>query len=76
MGEWVHNESFNGRLRDELLNCESLYTLKEAQVLIEDWLGHYNDVRPHSALGVPLAAMAHPPLSHLYSATLHDAGQG
>lgn len=46
-----YNESFNGRLRDELLNGEVFYTLKEAQVIIEDWRDHYNHIRPHSALG-------------------------
>lgn len=46
-----YNESFNGKLRDELLNGEIFYTLKEAQVLIERWRCHYNTVRPHSALG-------------------------
>ena len=46
-----YNESFNGKLRDELLNGEILYTLKEAKVLIEQWRHHYNTVRPHSALG-------------------------
>ena len=45
------NESFNGKLRDELLNSEIFYTLKEAQVLIERWRRHYNTIRPHSALG-------------------------
>jgi transposase InsO family protein len=44
-------ESFNGRLRDELLNGEIFYTLKEAQVIIEHWRNHYNTKRPHSALG-------------------------
>lgn len=44
-------ESFNGKLRDELLNGEIFYTLKEAQVLIERWRGHYNTKRPHSSLG-------------------------
>ena len=44
-------ESFNGKLRDELLNGELFYTLKEAQVVIEDWRYEYNTVRPHSALG-------------------------
>ena len=44
-------ESFNGRLRDELLNGELFYTLKEAQVLIEKWRRNYNTVRPHSSLG-------------------------
>lgn len=44
-------ESFNGKLRDELLNGEIFYTLKEAKVLIERWRVEYNTVRPHSALG-------------------------
>jgi putative transposase len=43
-------ESFNGKMRDELLNVEIFYTLKEAQVLIEDWRRHYNTKRPHSSL--------------------------
>jgi transposase InsO family protein len=46
-----YNESFNGKLRDELLNCEIFYTLKEAKILIEQWRQHYNTVRPHSSLG-------------------------
>ena len=44
-------ESFNGKLRDELLNGEIFDTLLEAKVLIERWRVHYNTVRPHSALG-------------------------
>jgi transposase InsO family protein len=44
-------ESFNGKLRDELLNLEIFYTLKEAKVLIERWRREYNTFRPHSALG-------------------------
>jgi transposase InsO family protein len=44
-------ESFNGKLRDELLNREIFDTLLEAQVLVEQWRRHYNAVRPHSALG-------------------------
>lgn len=44
-------ESFNGKLRDECLNGEIFYSLKEAQVVIESWRKHYNTVRPHSALG-------------------------
>lgn len=43
-------ESFNGKLRDELLNREIFYTLTEAKVLIEDWRKEYNGFRPHSAL--------------------------
>ncbi len=46
-----YNESFNGKLRDECLNGEIFYTLREAQVVIEWWRQHYNQVRPHSALG-------------------------
>ena len=44
-------ESFNGKLRDELLNGELFYSLKEAQIVIEQWRKHYNTIRPHSALG-------------------------
>jgi transposase InsO family protein len=46
-----YNESFNGKLRDECLNREIFYTLKEAQVLIEQWRRFYNTERPHSSLG-------------------------
>ncbi len=56
-----YNESFNGRLRDEFLNGEIFYTLKEAQVLLERWRHHYNHIRPHTSLGykppAPLARM-------------------
>jgi putative transposase len=44
-------ESFNGRLRDELLNIEEFACLTEAKVIIEDWRNEYNTYRPHSALG-------------------------
>ena len=44
-------ESFNGKLRDELLNREVFTTLTEAQILIERWRKEYNQVRPHSSLG-------------------------
>ncbi len=44
-------ESFNSKLRDELLNGEIFYTLKEAKVVIEAWRRHYNTQRPHSSLG-------------------------
>lgn len=43
-------ESFNGKMRDELLNGEIFYSLKEAEVLIEQWRIEYNTIRPHSAL--------------------------
>ena len=44
-------ESFNGKLRDELLNGEIFYTLAEAKIVIEQWRRRYNTVRPHSSLG-------------------------
>jgi putative transposase len=44
-------ESFNARLRDELLDGEIFYTLREAQITIESWRRHYNAVWPHAALG-------------------------
>lgn len=51
-------ESFNGKMRDQFLNGEIFYTLKEAQVLIEWWRKHYNQVRPHSSLkGKPPAPL-------------------
>lgn len=46
-----YNESFNSKLRDEHLNREIFYSLKEAQVLIEQWRQEYNTIRPHSSLG-------------------------
>ncbi len=50
-GENGYIESLNARLRDELLNGEIFYSLKEAKVLIEVWRRHYNTLRPHSSLG-------------------------
>ena len=52
-GPWEngHVESFNARLRDELLNSEIFFPLKEARAVIEQWPIHYNTVRPHSSLG-------------------------
>ena len=44
-------ESFNARLRDELLDGEIFYTLREAQIVIESWRRHYNTIRPHASLG-------------------------
>jgi putative transposase len=46
-----YGESFNGKMRDELLDRELFYSLEEARVLIEAWRVHYNHFRPHSALG-------------------------
>jgi transposase InsO family protein len=60
-------ESFNGKLRDELLDREIYYTLREAQVVIENWRRQYNTVRPHSSLGyrppAPQAMLPFPPAS-------------
>jgi len=44
-------ESFNGKLRDELLNREVFTTLLEAKILVEEWRKEYNQIRPHSSLG-------------------------
>ena len=62
-----YNESFNGKLRDQLLNGEIFFTLKEAQVLVEQWRRHYNTIRPHSSLGYrpPAPQTMQPPLSRL-----------
>jgi len=59
-------ESFNGKMRDELLNREIFYTLKEAQILIEHWRKEYNYIRPHSSLGYRPPA----PQAWLLSSTL------
>ena len=56
-------ESFNGKLRDECLNGELFYSLKEAQIVIEEWRVQYHTVRPHSALGYrPPAPVAYSPV--------------
>ena len=68
-----YNESFNGSLRDELLNGEIFYSLAEARVLIEAWRRHYNTIRPHSSLGYrpPAPEAATPPSPASGSASLH-----
>ena len=43
-------ESFNGKMRDEFLNGEIIYSLNEAEVLLEQWRIYYNTIRPHSSL--------------------------
>ena len=43
--------SFNVRFRDELLDGEIFYSLREAQIIIENWRKHYNTVRPHNSTG-------------------------
>jgi putative transposase len=66
-------ESFNGSLRDELLDGEIFYTLAEAKMLIEAWRRHYNTIRPHSSLGYrpPAPEAATPPVPPSGSASLH-----
>ena len=68
-------ESFNSKLRDELLECEQFSTLYEAQVLIERWRRHYNAIRPHSSLGYrpPAPETILPPASDLTYAPLRPA---
>lgn len=60
-------EIFNSKLRDELLNGEIFYGLREAQILIEQWRYHYNTLRPHSALGYrpPAPQTIQPSVIHL-----------
>jgi len=68
-------ESFNSKLRDELLNGEIFTTLYEAEVLIESWRRHYNAVRPHSSLGYrpPAPEAILPPARGLPYAALRSA---
>jgi hypothetical protein len=67
-------ESFNGKLRDEFLNGEIFYSLKEAQTLTERWRVEYNTERPHSALGyrppAPQAILPKQPVPCANSGTL------
>ena len=60
-------ESFNGKLRDELLNCEIFDTLLEAKVLVEMWRKEYNHHRPHSSLGY------RPPAPEALTSSLHGS---
>jgi len=64
-------ESFNGKLRDELLNGEIFYTLTEAKVVVERWRNEYNTKRPHSSLGyrppAPKTVSIAPPLGGVSS---------
>jgi putative transposase len=70
-----YNESFNSKLRDELLDREVFHSVKEAEVLIERWRRHYNTARPHSGLGyrppapeailLPLAGCAYAAIRHV-----------
>ncbi len=57
-------DSFKGKLRDKCLNGEIFYSLKEAQLVVENWRVHYNTKRPHLSLGyrppAPLTAAPKP----------------
>lgn len=65
-------ESFNARLRDELLNGEIFYSLREAQIVIESWRRHYNTIRPHASLGYkPPAPEVFLPAFTAWPASLH-----
>ena len=57
-------------LRDELLNGEIFYSLKEAQVVIEQWRKHYNTIRPHSALNY------RPPAPQTFASLAHHLALG
>ena len=67
-----YKESFNAKLRDELLKGEIFTSLREAQVLIKRWRQHANTVRPHSSLGYrpPASETILPPASILTCAPL------
>ena len=58
-------ESFNGKLRDEILNRQVFYSVREAKVIVEDWRLDYNNHRPHSSLDymapAAFAASCNPP---------------
>jgi putative transposase len=57
--------AYRNKLRDELLNGEIFYSLKEAQIVIEQWRKHYNTIRPHSALNYrPPAPQTFAPSPH------------
>jgi putative transposase len=67
-------ESFNARLRDELLNGELFYSQMEAQAIIECWRRHYNGVRPHTPLGYqPPAPVTRVPSRNAWPSALVDA---
>ena len=61
-------ESFNARLRDELLNGEIFYTLREAQTVIESWRRHYSTIRPHASIGYK------PPAPEVFGLSLERTG--
>lgn len=66
-------ESFNAKLRDELLNGEIFSSLAEAKAVIQSWRQHYNTRRPHSSLGdkPPAPAAIVPPSNMAVKPTMH-----
>ncbi len=70
-------ESFNARLRDELLDGEIFYSLREAEVVIENWRRHNNQVRPHASLGyrAPAPEVIMPALAMATAAARRPASQ-
>jgi len=75
-------ESFNARLRDELLDGEIFYSLKEVRVVVESWRRYYNTKRPHGSLGykppapeVFVPALENRTMSNAQSATQADLAQ-
>ncbi len=69
-------ESFNGKLRDECLNGEIFYSLKEARIVIEQWRVQYNTLRPHSSLGYrPPAPVAIQPVKQQGHGDMEDAAR-
>jgi len=70
-------QSFNGKLRDELLNREIFDTILEARVLTETWRREYNQVRPHSSLGMrPPAPEAKEPFALIEKANISNITSG
>lgn len=70
-------ESFNGKFRDECLNMELFWSAEEAQVIVEDWRRHYNQARPHSALGYRTPAeAAQSPEQAATATTTNSSGHG
>jgi len=72
-----YNESFNGKFKDELIHREIFYSLREAQVLVEQWRREYNTIRPHSSLGYrpPAPQAIRPARTWLRRPALQGPGQ-
>ena len=72
-----YNESFNGKFKDELIHREIFYSLREIQVLVEQWRREYNTIRPHSSLGYrpPAPQAIRPARAWLKRPALQGPGQ-